>query len=64
MTLRGSVFTTKASFPEADVVEVFVHMHILTLIQINAYKNKHIHVIVPDMHTNIYKNKTTENHIV
>ena len=27
MTLMGSVFTTDAGLPEADVVQVFVHMH-------------------------------------
>ena len=28
MTLSGSVFTTNAGLPEADAVQVFVHMHI------------------------------------
>jgi hypothetical protein len=54
MTLRASVFTINAGLSEADAVQVFVHMHIHTLIKINTYKNTHIHVIVPDMHTNIY----------
>jgi hypothetical protein len=56
MTLSGSVFTTNASLPEADAVKVFVHMHIHTLsIKYKKCKNTHIHVIVPDMHTQTYK---------
>ena len=28
MTLSGTVFTTNAGLPEADAMQVFVHMHI------------------------------------
>jgi hypothetical protein len=31
MTLRGSVFTANAGLPEAEAVQVFVHMYICTL---------------------------------
>ena len=31
MTLSGSVLTTNAGLPEANALQVFVHMHIHTL---------------------------------
>ena len=43
MTLRGSVLTANAGLPEADAMQVFVHMHIHTL---KYTHTGHTHVIV------------------
>ena len=49
--MRGRVYTANAGLPEADAVQMYTCIDTHTLIQINPYKNTHIHVIVPDMHS-------------